>query len=274
MPFAFYGSDVANTGSGHIDHVYTEAPNIQLSAEDVTAKFDSNAHRATYSLIYAQLPYPEISMEPFSDDSLKNSNFFFQPGRTFNSVKFTQDSSSDSTLIASGSLTLGTVVFVDIDMLNANPEPPVAQKTQNLKESKISWVDVVVSILPLVIPLSTSDDVSSNFRTTCVARFGRPSSSDLDKDKSSKCTISFCRINYIFKATLTIGPSPFCWKIVFSMDSDFCIHLILHKTPDMIIHVTDCIGWFENSILSYGFSTADCQHRDPNRHADYAGHHT
>ncbi|KAJ3967966.1 pyridoxal phosphate-dependent transferase [Lentinula raphanica] len=123
MPFFVYGSGAET----HIDHVYTASPNIQMSADQVVIGTDLHNDWNTTPVLYAQLPFAEVSMQPFESNLLRETKpFFFRSGVTYNNVVFTRDQEGRD-VVATSSLTLPEKknVFVDTDMLNADPEPEV-----------------------------------------------------------------------------------------------------------------------------------------------------
>ncbi|KAJ4485314.1 pyridoxal phosphate-dependent transferase [Lentinula aciculospora] len=129
MPFYVYGSGVET----HIDHVYTASPNIQMTADQVVIGADLQNDWDATPLLYAQLPFAEISMQPFQSNFEREAAtqpFFFHTGAKFDSVVFTKDLAGKE-VVATTSLTLPKQknVFVDTDMLNADPEPHTAEST-------------------------------------------------------------------------------------------------------------------------------------------------
>ncbi|KAJ3903671.1 pyridoxal phosphate-dependent transferase, partial [Lentinula edodes] len=123
MPFYVYGSDAQK----HIDHVYTASPNIQMTAEQVVIgrhlQNDWNAN----PVLYAQLPFVESSMHPFTTNFERETAlepFFFRSDMQYDHVLFTKDLAGKE-VVATTSLRLQKKknVFIDTDMLNADPEP-------------------------------------------------------------------------------------------------------------------------------------------------------
>ncbi|KAH8099827.1 pyridoxal phosphate-dependent transferase [Cristinia sonorae] len=137
MPFRLYGA----VDQYHIDHVYTASPNIQLSADQVNIQVESTAPAAanakpvdlfsTSSTIFIQLQLAEASMHPFPRNADLPSPFFFRPGAVFRNVSITADVEGKN-VITAATVTLGKSVFVDSDMLNEDPMPPVVKSTASV----------------------------------------------------------------------------------------------------------------------------------------------
>ncbi|KAJ4463690.1 pyridoxal phosphate-dependent transferase [Lentinula lateritia] len=127
MPFYIYGSEAQT----HIDHVYTASPNIQMTAEQVVIGTDLQNDWNANPVLYAQLPFAESSMQPFLsnfDRETAHKPFFFHSGAKYDRVVFTRDLAGED-VVATTSLTLPLKknVFIDTDMLNADPEPNSAE---------------------------------------------------------------------------------------------------------------------------------------------------
>ncbi|KAF8824088.1 hypothetical protein HHX47_DHR9000097 [Lentinula edodes] len=127
MPFYIYGSEAQM----HIDHVYTASPNIQMTAEQVVIGADLQNDWNANPVLYAQLPFAESSMQPFLsnfDRETAPKPFFFHSGAKYDRVVFTRDLAGED-VVATTSLTLPLKrnVFIDTDMLNADPEPNSAE---------------------------------------------------------------------------------------------------------------------------------------------------
>ncbi|KAJ3785409.1 pyridoxal phosphate-dependent transferase [Lentinula aff. detonsa] len=121
LPFYVYGSGA----EAHIDHVYTASPNIQMTADQVVVGADLHHDWNATPVLYAQLPFAEISMQPFESNRIRETKpFFFHSGAKYDNVVFTRDLAGHD-VVATTSLTLPEKknVFVDTDMLNADPEP-------------------------------------------------------------------------------------------------------------------------------------------------------
>lgn len=120
MPFYLYGTSQRQ----HIDHILLSSPNVQLSASDITLKLAEEASSGfkleaeiEQGLVAVFDEVPEAEMQPF-DEILPPS--FFSPRKEF-AVTIRRggpDSGLHSAVVARGTLTLGSKVFIDFDMLN------------------------------------------------------------------------------------------------------------------------------------------------------------
>ncbi|KAM7198694.1 Pyridoxal phosphate-dependent transferase [Naviculisporaceae sp. PSN 640] len=136
MPFYIYGT----SNEIHIDHILTRAPNITLSAGNVTLALDNseNANSKSGAILTIEGLH-EAAMQTFAEKndelpSTSTGKFFFSPGKEF-AVKIWEDSRGpgESALglvtelltkqepIATGTLTLGEDVIVDVEKLNRDP---------------------------------------------------------------------------------------------------------------------------------------------------------
>ncbi|KAL7268366.1 hypothetical protein RUND412_009012 [Rhizina undulata] len=132
MPFYLYGTPK----HAHIDHMLLLAPNIQLSADEVTLKLDnqlSDGDLEKGAIVQLNGVY-ERSMQPFlpMSDLVSEPNFFFRPGKEFN-VSIYRDPNGavaegpglanvkPHDRIATGTMTLTGNVYIDSEKLNADP---------------------------------------------------------------------------------------------------------------------------------------------------------
>ncbi|GBE87629.1 PLP-dependent transferase [Sparassis crispa] len=159
IPFYLYGS----LQEQHVDHMLLQAPNAQLCADRVALSLaevdrltDENLRKGVLLFIEG---LHEQAMQPFSKDDPPN---FFKAGTKFN-VKVYNDPRAATThgpglakvsprdFIASGTLTLGTGIFVDYTDLNREDFIEGKQHTTNYTSNKISpairqeWQDVMRS---------------------------------------------------------------------------------------------------------------------------------
>lgn len=129
MPFYLYGTP----DQAHIDHMLLHAPNIQLSASNVT--FDPPLTSLGDDLEKGAILYvkgvSEISMQPFGTAESKESNFFFRRGKTFN-VSIYKDPKAANAVgpglskvgtepISTGKMTLTDNIYVDTEWVNSDP---------------------------------------------------------------------------------------------------------------------------------------------------------
>ncbi|KAK0716870.1 pyridoxal phosphate-dependent transferase [Lasiosphaeria miniovina] len=145
MPFYLYGTATEQ----HIDHVLLQAPNISLTAGNVTLGLQDGVDISTAvvekrGVIVTLEGIQEAAMQPFPDtnDALP-AEFFFQPGCEFE-VKVWDDprSPTESTRnmlaemrdkqqpLAKGTLRLGNDVVVDVDKINRDPYGEVAESDE------------------------------------------------------------------------------------------------------------------------------------------------
>ncbi|KAK1831944.1 pyridoxal phosphate-dependent transferase [Podospora conica] len=137
FPFYIYGT----LSDAHIDHILTRSPNITLSASSVLANdtpspspSDSLTAALASGAILTLSSHYERPLQPFpsSNDALP-SPFFFRPGAEF-AVKIWADPAHPSDSIrgvlervakqeplATGTVTLGEDVVVDVEKLNRDP---------------------------------------------------------------------------------------------------------------------------------------------------------
>lgn len=140
MPFYLYGSDEK---SCHIDHMLLLAPNIQLSASNIslslgTGSLSPEVLRAGCILFADGIE--EAAMQPFLPTSQLVSgqgptsakNFFFQPGKKFKVTVFRDrygvsqggpglGVTSYGDRLASGEMVLGDEVWLDSETCNRDP---------------------------------------------------------------------------------------------------------------------------------------------------------
>ncbi|EGE03438.1 pyridoxal-dependent decarboxylase [Trichophyton equinum CBS 127.97] len=133
MPFYLYGTEEQH----HISHVLLKAPNVCLSASNVT--LDTQLAKVVhgnicYGLILTLCDYREATMQPFPNKNeaiKKDAHFFFRPGKEFE-VKVFRDPNAPiafgpglltnlATPIARGKMTLGQDCHVDVESLNHDP---------------------------------------------------------------------------------------------------------------------------------------------------------
>ncbi|KAK2748783.1 hypothetical protein FQN57_000364 [Myotisia sp. PD_48] len=127
MPFYLYGTETEH----HLAHMLLRAPNISLLAGDVKLDLNENisAEELARGTILSLTNIHEASRQPFpSKNSELGRNFFFRSGQTF-PVSIWRDPmaarqpaqgtlTTDSPLLATGKITLGTDVQVDVDGVN------------------------------------------------------------------------------------------------------------------------------------------------------------
>lgn len=121
MPFYLYGS--SEHTEYHIDHTLVTAPNIQLSGGEVTIVVNSGTLPTfTYASPYVKIIVTNIQesvMQPFPPNiDIDKRRFFFSPGKVL-AFEITDSPATQ------GTLTLTNNSFVDTDMLNEDPVPPV-----------------------------------------------------------------------------------------------------------------------------------------------------
>lgn len=139
VPFYLYGTPT----DLNIDHVLVRAPNIQLSADNVSLSLSNSIPTDTLSkgAILLIHDYVEASMQPFQgtegplgDTLAADSGFFFTPGREFN-VSVYEDpkdggmpgpgiadvKDNGAKLIGEGKMKLGQGRYVDSVQINKDP---------------------------------------------------------------------------------------------------------------------------------------------------------
>ena len=127
----------------NIDHILVRAPNIQLSAENVSLSLDKSISAEVLSrgAILLVHDYVEAAMQPFQstegplgDTLAADSEFFFTPGRDF-SVSIYEDPRDAGTpgpgiadvqdngarLVGKGKMKLGQGRYVDSVQINKDP---------------------------------------------------------------------------------------------------------------------------------------------------------
>ena len=154
MPFYLYGSPT----DLNIDHILVRAPNIQLSAENVSLSLDNplSADVLSKGAILFIHDYIEAAMQPFQstegplgDTLAADSEFFFTPEREFN-VSVYEDPKDAGTpgpgivdvenngakLLGKGKMKLGLGRYVDSVQMNKDPfeEPEGDQKFKAWKK--------------------------------------------------------------------------------------------------------------------------------------------
>ena len=160
MPFYLYGTQEQR----HIDHVLLLAPNIQLTANKVTLETNPplSAEDLAQGVIAVATNVHERTMQPFPEnkDLAGINNFFFSEGGVLQ-VKVYRDPFPASTmdpipidevteLITEGTITLGSELYIDSDMLNADKEKSADDKEfKNTPSGRMSnalkgrWLDEV-----------------------------------------------------------------------------------------------------------------------------------
>ena len=139
VPFYLYGTPT----DLNIDHILVRAPNIQLSADNVSLSLDKalSADALSKGAILLIHDYVEAAMQPFQssegplgDTLAADSEFFFAPGREF-TVSVYEDAKgagepgpgildiqdSDAKLIGKGKMKLGQGRYVDSVQINKDP---------------------------------------------------------------------------------------------------------------------------------------------------------
>lgn len=139
VPFYLYGTPT----DLNIDHILVRAPNIQLSADNVSLSLDKaiSADALSKGAILLIHGYVEAAMQPFQssegplgDTLAADSEFFFTPGREF-TVSVYEDAKgagepgpgildivdNDTKLIGKGKMKLGQGRYVDSVQINKDP---------------------------------------------------------------------------------------------------------------------------------------------------------
>jgi len=158
MPFYLYGT----SEQSHIDHLLVLAPNIQLTASQVHLDLKdrlSTEDIAKGLILYANGVH-ECSMQPFprTEDVLaQQDQFFFSANKKFNVSVYRDPFSTVSEtpvkldqvkdLITTGTMTLGSEIFIDSDKLNyeAHPDVPTAlspSKGGMSRKARRNWMEI------------------------------------------------------------------------------------------------------------------------------------
>ena len=139
VPFYLYGTPT----DLNIDHILVRAPNIQLSADNVSLSLDKaiSADALSKGAILLIHDYVEAAMQPFQssegplgDTLAVDSRFFFTPGREF-TVSVYEDAKgagepgpgildgldNGAKLIGKGKMKLGKGRYVDSVQINKDP---------------------------------------------------------------------------------------------------------------------------------------------------------
>ena len=139
VPFYLYGTPT----DLNIDHILVRAPNIQLSADNVSLSSDQaiSADALSKGAILLIHDYVEVAMQPFQssegplgDTLAADSEFFFTPGREF-CVSVYEDAKgagepgpgildvldNGAKLIGKGKMKLGNGRYVDSVQINKDP---------------------------------------------------------------------------------------------------------------------------------------------------------
>lgn len=134
MPFYLYGTP-GPAAEYHIAHMLLQAPNVDLSACNV--QLDENLAEAVKNklekgLILTLVDYREETMQPFPDkNSMIGNDFFFRKDQKFK-VDVYEDPNPASaegpglldglrSPIASGTMTLGQDIYIDVETMNKDP---------------------------------------------------------------------------------------------------------------------------------------------------------
>ncbi|THC87545.1 hypothetical protein EYZ11_013009 [Aspergillus tanneri] len=166
MPFYLYGSPY----ECHIAHMLLQAPNVNLSACDV--QLDEKLAKAVKNnlekgLILTLTDYREETMQPFpAKNNLIGNDFFFRQGQKFQ-VDVYEDPNPTSaegpgllnglrSPIASGTMTLGLDIHIDVETMNRDPyeddnktlpkEDGEALKMDAYPEGGFSWEECLEDI--------------------------------------------------------------------------------------------------------------------------------
>ncbi|THV00033.1 hypothetical protein K435DRAFT_794489 [Dendrothele bispora CBS 962.96] len=158
MPFYLYGTSKQQ----HIDHMLLLDPNIQLTASNVRLELKEtlSAENLGKGLILYANNVHEASMQPFplTEKLLADKDkFFFSANKKLN-VSVYRDPFPTVTddpikldqvkdLITTGTLTLGSEIFIDSDKLNYEAHPDVPSginpsKGEMTKQSKQKWKEI------------------------------------------------------------------------------------------------------------------------------------
>ncbi|CAG8556794.1 1827_t:CDS:2 [Acaulospora morrowiae] len=129
MPFYLYGTEKQL----HIDHLLVKAPNIHISADQVKLELESGTldkTRSEIGVLAHITSINEIVMQPFKNNSTLEEGFIIKPGAKFD-IELYDDPVKDpeangpglndvskTTPFAKGTITLGSNVWLDTDMLN------------------------------------------------------------------------------------------------------------------------------------------------------------
>ena len=126
MPFYLYG----NSEEIHLDHMLLHAPNVQISANNVTVELDGMelgilASDLRNGLIAIADTLPEHLLQPFTAEHRPN---FFRPGFKVGVTIYHDRSTSSapgpglveslSSPLARGAITLGDSIFIDSNVIN------------------------------------------------------------------------------------------------------------------------------------------------------------
>ena len=132
VPFYLYGTNK----EAKLDHMLLQAPNTQLSADEVTFKLDKSLtdDQISRGLIVKAKTYSEKAMQPFppTEVVLGQQSFFFQPGRSFKADVYMdpRDAAAEGPRlantgsakpIATGLFKLEGNVYVNSDEMNEDP---------------------------------------------------------------------------------------------------------------------------------------------------------
>ncbi|KAL7272691.1 hypothetical protein RUND412_004487 [Rhizina undulata] len=164
MPLYLYGTP----GHAHIDYMLLLAPNIQLSADEVTLKLDddqlSEDDLEKGAIVQLMKGVYERSMQPFlpMSELVQEPNFFFSPGQEFKESIYRDphDTVAEGPglakvkpydLIATGTMTLTANVFIDSEELNSEKKigNKKIEETDMLSwEEKSLWYNYRVFLKP------------------------------------------------------------------------------------------------------------------------------
>lgn len=129
MPFYLYGSNAEM----HLEHALLLAPNIQLSAGQVSGSFDTPLTDSDLAigLIAVATSVHEQAMQPFpplTTQTVDFSKFFFRPGKQLDVVVYKDPYGTTSSraidlkdlteVVAKGTLMVEGEIFVDSEKLN------------------------------------------------------------------------------------------------------------------------------------------------------------
>ena len=165
MPFYLYGQSTET----HIEHVLLIAPNVQLSAGQVTGTFKDAIADADLSkgLIAIASNVHEQAMQPFpSNANINKGKFFFGSGKVLN-VTVYRDPFPASTLdpidvdnltdvVTTGTLTIQGDIYIDNDRLNSEGEIPsqapflFTPSGQMTSTAAKTWTNAVMDFHPKV----------------------------------------------------------------------------------------------------------------------------
>lgn len=154
MPFYLYG----NPEQPHIDHMLLRAPNTQISADQVDLKLDKAlTENQLQKGVIALLHLSEASMQPM--DHTTNPSKFFAPGKTFRVSVYADRHAAQARgpglanvnadeLLAKGTLTLGSSVYIDYTNLNIQefPNALVRGHKANIHHVKVDYTSRTTDI--------------------------------------------------------------------------------------------------------------------------------